>query len=131
MVEDKECVCATPKLFLGQMPPNVTKEDVWALFKAYGDVVRVDMLQTRDGRHRGCAMVWFERWAAAERALEGEAGGLPFGGDRTLVVKFADPPKRGESQAGIKAKKVFVGQVGGVHTVGAWLPGRCADGSTR
>ena len=131
MVGNKECVYAIAKLFLGQMPPDVTKDDVWALLQAYGDVVQLDMLQTRDGRHRGCAMVWFERWIAAERALEGEAGRLPFGNDRTLLVKFAVPPKRGESEAGIKAKRVFVGQVGGVHIVRAWPPGRCADGSTR
>ena len=31
MVEDKECVCATAKLFLGQMLLDVTKDDVWAL----------------------------------------------------------------------------------------------------
>ena len=61
MVEDKECVCATTKLFLGQMLPDVTKDDVWALLQAYGDVVQLDMLQTRAGRHRGCAMVWFKR----------------------------------------------------------------------
>ena len=74
---------------------------------------------------------WFERWIAAERALEGEAGRLLFGNDRTLVVKFAILPKRRESEAGIKVKRVFVGQVGGVHIVRAWPPGRCADGSTR
>ena len=46
-------------------------------------------------------------------------------------MKFAIPPKRGESEVGIKAKRVFVGQVGGVHIVRAWPPGRYADGSTR
>ena len=47
---------------------------------------------------------------------------MPFGNDRTLVVKFAVPPKHRESEAGIKAKRVFVGQVGGVHNVRAWSP---------
>ena len=63
MVNNKECVYAIAKLFLGQMPQtnDVTKDDVWALLQAYGDVVQLDMLQTRDGCHRGCAMVWFER----------------------------------------------------------------------
>ena len=61
MVDNKECVYAIAKLFLGQMPPDVIKDDVWALLQVYGDVVQLDMLQTRDGRHRGCAMVWFER----------------------------------------------------------------------
>ncbi|CAD7698562.1 unnamed protein product [Ostreobium quekettii] len=111
MADAKDCVCAVPKLFLGQMPPDVSKDDVLALFKGYGTIVRVDMLATRDGRHRGCAMVWFQRWGDAERALEGEAGGLPFGGSKSLVVKFADPPRRGENQTGVKAKKLFVGQV--------------------
>ena len=57
MVKDKECVCATPKLFLGQMPPDITKDDSWALFNAYGDVVWVDMLQMRNKHHKSCAMV--------------------------------------------------------------------------
>ena len=44
MVDNKECVYAIAKLFLGQRPPDVTKDDVWALLQAYGDVVQLDML---------------------------------------------------------------------------------------
>ena len=71
--------------------------------------MQLDMLQMHDGCHRCCAMVWFERWIAAEWALEGEASRLPFGTDRTLVAKLTILPKRGELEAGIKAKRVFVG----------------------
>lgn len=58
------------------------------------------------------AMVWYECWTDAEKALEAaEAGEVKLGGKRKVVVRVADPPRRGANLGGIKPKKLFVGQV--------------------
>ena len=56
----------------------------------------------------------YAKWREAEAAVESEQGKSSLGGNKPLVVKFADPPKRGSAGApvvGIAPKKLFVGQV--------------------
>lgn len=58
-------------------------------------------------------MVTFAKWAQAESAVETLQGTCSLGGQKPLVVRFADPPK-GDDARGIFPKKLFVGQVRGV-----------------
>lgn len=104
---EQDCVSCDPKLFVGQLPLDVSADDLTPVFSKYGEVDKVDVLGN------GSAMIWMGRWTDAERALEAaEAGELKLGGKRKAVVRIADPPRRGFHLAGIKPKKLFIGQVG-------------------
>lgn len=112
-MQKPEAVCAEPKVFVGQVPHEVTQEQVFSLFSKYGTIKKCALITGQDGRSKGCAMVTFERWAEAELAIEHENGTANLGGGRTLLVKFADPPRgRGDGPVmGVAPKKLFVGQV--------------------
>jgi len=103
-------VCGEPKLFVGQIPLETTKEEIVSVFSNFGTVKNVTVLTTPDGRSKGCAMVLFDKWAQAEWAITACNGSSFFGTQRTLVVNFADPPKRGGGAPPIAPKTLFVGQ---------------------
>ena len=70
-----------------------------------------------DQKSRGCAMVQFKKWAAAEAAMEGLNGTTLLEGNksRSLVVNFANP-RRGSVMAtpgetAIAPRKLSVSQV--------------------
>jgi CUG-BP- and ETR3-like factor len=105
-------VCPEPKVFAGQVPLEATQEQVLALFSQYGTVRNVVIITHQDGRSKGAAMVLFEHWGHAEAAIDGENNACNLGGTKPLVVRMADPPKRGDGPAmGIAPRKLFVGQV--------------------
>lgn len=104
-------VCGEPKIFIGQIPLECTQEDVLNLFRTFGTVKSASLMTHMDGRSKGCAMVLYEKWAEAEAAMEACNGNACLGGDRALVVNFADPPKRGGGVPPIAPKTLFVGQV--------------------
>ncbi|GIL73244.1 hypothetical protein Vretimale_4842 [Volvox reticuliferus] len=112
-MQKPEAVCAEPKVFVGQVPHEVTQEQVFALFSKYGTIKKCALITGQDGRSKGCAMVTYDRWAEAELAIEHENGTANLGGGRTLLVKFADPPRgRGDGPVmGVAPKKLFVGQI--------------------
>ena len=104
-------VCGEPKLFVGQIPLETTKEEIVSVFSNFGTVKNTTLLTTPEGRSKGCAMVLFEKWAQAEFAMNACNGKSFFGTQRTLVVHLADPPKRGGGVPPIAPKTLFVGQV--------------------
>ncbi|KAG2450180.1 hypothetical protein HYH02_000282 [Chlamydomonas schloesseri] len=112
-MQKPEAVCAEPKVFVGQVPHEVTQDQVFALFSKYGTIKKCALITGPDGRSKGCAMVTYDRWAEAELAIEHENGTANLGGGRTLLVKFADPPRgRGDGPVmGVAPKKLFVGQI--------------------
>ncbi|KAG2500011.1 hypothetical protein HYH03_002293 [Edaphochlamys debaryana] len=112
-MQKPEAVCAEPKIFVGQIPHETTQEQVYALFSKYGTIKKCALITGQDGRSKGCSMVTFERWSEAELAIEHENGTANLGGGRTLLVKFADPPRgRGDGPVmGVAPKKLFVGQI--------------------
>lgn len=105
-------VHAEPKVFVGQLPQEVTQEQVYKQFSQYGNIKQCVIIPSSDGRSTRAAMVLYERWAEAELAIEAENGTSSLGGSKPLVVRIADPPKRGDGPVtGIAPKKLFVGQV--------------------
>lgn len=102
-------------MFCGQLPFEVTTADVQNLFSQYatsGGLRSCQVVSGPDGRSKGCAMIMFNTWTEAELAVEGENNTTHLGGTKPMVVKFADPPKRGDGPImGIAPKKLFVGQV--------------------
>lgn len=110
--QESSPVCPEPKVFVGQLPFESSTEDVQSQFSQYGTIRSCQVITGPDGRSKGCAMILFSSWAEAEQAVESENGTTHLGGSKPLVVKFADPPRRGEGPiVGIAPKKLFVGQV--------------------
>ncbi len=82
---------AARRLFVGQLPPDISQDEVIAYFSPYGEVVHVSLLDTKPSAH-GCAFVEFSTWAACDRAITAGNGTNVFGGRslaKALVVKYA------------------------------------------
>lgn len=106
--ESQNAVASEPKLFIGQVPVDSTEEQLRELMQAHGDVQSVTIPRKSDSRR--FAMVTFAKWAHAESAVDTLHGTCSLGGQKPLVVRFADPPK-GDDARGIFPRKLFVGQV--------------------
>jgi RNA recognition motif-containing protein len=80
-------------LFVGNLGPEVTHEELRRLFEAYGQVVQVHIIVDRDtGLPRGFAFVEMTD-AEAEKAIRALNGSILR--DRTLDVNYARPrPER-------------------------------------
>jgi RNA recognition motif-containing protein len=108
-------VCAEPKLFVGGLRFEVSREEVFNHFSQYGPIRTCVLLKHQDtGKSKGCAMVLYSKWGHAEAAVTSENGtASPLSGPRQLIVKFADPQRRQEDGVlvGVTPKKLFVGQV--------------------
>ncbi|HSM55199.1 MAG TPA: RNA-binding protein [Candidatus Sulfomarinibacteraceae bacterium] len=70
------------RIYVGNLPYDVTEDDVRDLFAEYGDVQSVTMINDRDtGRFRGFSFVEMDDAEASDaiRALDGaEVGGRPI-----------------------------------------------------
>jgi hypothetical protein len=109
-------VCAEPKIFVGGLRYDVTQEDVGAHYLQYGPLRSAALLVHHDtGKSKGCAMVLFERWTAAEAAVAAEHGVVTrLSAPRQAVVKLADPQRNEHGVlCGVTPRKLFIGQVGG------------------
>ena len=81
-------------LFVGNLGPEVTHEELRQLFEAFGQVVQVHIIVDRDtGLPRGFAFVEMTNDAEAEKAIKALNGSILR--DRTLDVNYARPrPER-------------------------------------
>lgn len=109
-------MCISAQVFVGSLPAETTTEDINRLFSRYGKLKSASILSMPDGRSRGCAMLLYDTWTAAEAAIDAENGSMNLGGaaGKGMVVKFADPPKRGMDGGpvvGLVPRKLFIGQV--------------------
>ncbi len=110
--QDNPPVCPEPKVFVGQLPFESSTQDVQTLFQQYGTIRSCQVIAGPDGRSKGCAMILYSTWTEAEAAVDAENGTTHLGGSKPMVVKFADPPRRGDGPVvGIAPRKLFVGQV--------------------
>lgn len=80
------------RLFVGQLPPDISKEDVTAYFAPFGDIVDVSLSKNKLNTQPSCAFVEYSTWAACDKAIEAGNGQGVFG-DRKLtkpvVVKYS------------------------------------------
>jgi len=88
-----QAVAGQPRLFVGQVPTTVQEKDLLPLFSKHGDVETIQVVKGPDQKSRGCAMVQFKKWSAAESAMEGLNGTTLLEGNKSkaLVVNFANP----------------------------------------
>merc|ERR1719266_672788 len=76
-------------VFVGNLPWQTTWQELKDLCQEFGDVKRANILE-RDGRSRGCGVVWFHNSSDAKACIEG-LNGHDFDG-RELKVKFDEKP---------------------------------------
>ncbi len=83
------------RIYVGNLPYEVTEKDLAAVFTAIGPVSEVALIYDREtGRARGFGFVTMETEQAANTAIV-ELDGTQFGG-RTLRVKPATPKSRND-----------------------------------
>lgn len=82
------------KLFVGNLPSDTSREEIEAVFSAYGVVADVHIMDgTRSASGQSCAFVVYQRQAEAEYAiasLDGVYSARP--GLEPITVKLARPP---------------------------------------
>ncbi|KAL0037421.1 hypothetical protein WJX79_007127 [Trebouxia sp. C0005] len=94
---------APKKIFVGQVPRDITEEQLAPLFEECGEVLHLNILRTQKGQSSGCAFVQFRKWAEAESAIDRHnAKTVLPGAEVPLVVKFADARKKDGFANGIK-----------------------------
>jgi RNA recognition motif-containing protein len=84
------------RLFVGQIPSDVSDVDLRTYFSEYGNLVEVSLLSGKSNSQHGCAFVEYDRWAACDRAIAATHGQCIFSSSdgRSLVVKYAKSKDR-------------------------------------
>lgn len=69
------------KLFVGQVPKNMTEEDLAFIFEPYGRILDLTVIRDRrSGNHRGCAFVTYENGEDAVKVVSEMHGKYKFDG---------------------------------------------------
>lgn len=69
------------KLFVGQVPKNLTEEDLAIIFEPYGRILDLTVIRDRrSGNHRGCAFVTYENGGDAMMVVNEMHGKYTFDG---------------------------------------------------
>eukprot|EP00755_Sulcionema_specki_P025283 Sspe_Gene.82974::Locus_54403_Transcript_1_1_Confidence_1.000_Length_624::g.82974::m.82974 len=87
-------------LFVGTLPNTTTKDDLEILFSPFGSLTDTYLLkQEGRGRHR-CGFVSFASYPSAVLAIGRLNGFVIHEHEPPMCVRFANPPKTSEVQAG-------------------------------
>ena len=82
------------RLFIGLSSYTTTDENVRKLLEQFGEVEEAYVMKAKGGASKGCAMVHLKSRAVGQTAIDALHQKYTFeGGDRPIIVKFADPPK--------------------------------------
>ena len=69
------------KLFIGQVPKNMTEDDLAFIFEPYGRILDLAVIRDRrSGNHRGCAFVTYENGVDAMKVVSEMHGKFKFEG---------------------------------------------------
>ena len=69
------------KLFVGQVPKNLTEDDLAIIFESYGRILDLTVIRDRrSGNHRGCAFVTYENGGDAMMVVNEMHGKYTFDG---------------------------------------------------
>lgn len=103
------------KLFVGQVPKNLTEEDLAFVFEPHGRILDLTVIRDRrSGNHRGCAFVTYENGEEAMKVAEEMHGKFKFEGApwpaqvRPAAGEVEESPHRGDHD---DTSKLFVGQL--------------------
>lgn len=76
------------KLFVGQLPFELTEHDLWGWFSPYGMILELAVLRS-GGLSKGCAFLTYATKSQASTAMRA-LHGMQIAPSKRLVVKFAD-----------------------------------------
>lgn len=87
------------KLFVGNLSPNVTENDLNDAFAAYGTVTETNLMMDRHtGQSRGFGFVTMSSAQEAQKAIDGLSG-KPLAGV-AIIVSVARPREEGSGGGG-------------------------------
>lgn len=82
------------KLFVGNLPYDISEPELLDLFKEYGEIVNANLVKDRyTGRSRGFAFVEMDSRSSGQQAME--SMNKKVYKSRTLVCNEAKPQKKG------------------------------------
>lgn len=85
------CGVTPKKLFIGQVPPDVTQDQIRNVFQQYGNILDLNIMAPRKPGAMGCAFVTYGSWAESEAAMRAVDGKYTLpGSPHPVAVKFAD-----------------------------------------
>lgn len=58
------------QLFVGNLPPTITKEDLEAVFARFGAVAHVHVMHGKSQSGHACGFVWLDEMESAEKAID-------------------------------------------------------------
>jgi len=88
-------------IYIGNLSPNVTEEDLQQTFESYGSVESVKIIKDRySGESRGFGFVEMSAKSEAQSAIEGLNGKELKG--RTLKVNEARPQQKSRDRRGYR-----------------------------
>jgi len=99
------------KLFVGQVPPPTSEQQLRELFERYGKVLEIVILKDpRTGVHKGCAFVTYESRLSADKAIAAlnEQVQLPQAKNK-LAVRYAGVKQKQEEKQ--SEFKLYVGML--------------------
>jgi RNA recognition motif-containing protein len=107
----KEAAGPAYEVFVGNLSWNAAEADLRQQFASCGNIVRVKVLTSPDGRSKGAAFVGFDSAAGVDAALR--LAGAEFLGRQLKVSKAGDKPARRDQAPAARPDNnvVFVGNV--------------------
>eukprot|EP00437_Effrenium_voratum_P008172 CAMPEP_0181433114 /NCGR_PEP_ID=MMETSP1110-20121109/19121_1 /TAXON_ID=174948 /ORGANISM="Symbiodinium sp., Strain CCMP421" /LENGTH=131 /DNA_ID=CAMNT_0023556549 /DNA_START=61 /DNA_END=454 /DNA_ORIENTATION=- len=114
------------KLFVGSLPPDITKEEIEIVFKTYGDVTDVHVIagdRNRSATGQACAFVTYGGREGAETAIQVLNGVYKIREDapNAIQVNWADQPKaKAQAQVGM-ARATAAASVAAVDVTAAGM----------
>eukprot|EP00049_Salpingoeca_infusionum_P003152 m.64029 g.64029 ORF g.64029 m.64029 type:complete len:426 (-) comp11988_c0_seq1:1173-2450(-) len=110
-------------LYIKNIPVHVTEDELARTFGQHGDLISYRILRSSDtGESKGVGFVRFDKRESAEQAVQMLEGRAPFGGDQTLVVKFADNSDHSRDARHMHPSQMMMGQHHGHPGVLSYRP---------
>ncbi|MHC4546877.1 MAG: RNA recognition motif domain-containing protein [Planctomycetota bacterium] len=92
------------EIYVGNLPPNVGKDDLIGIFDKFGEVKEVRLIKDKSrGKFKGFAFIEMPSDDQAQKAIE-ETNGMDFK-ERALTVKEANPKKARSRGGRARVKK--------------------------
>ena len=105
------------KLFVGQIPRNIQQEELFELFKVYGDLEEIFIIRDQaTGLSKGCCFVRYKQKSSAEACIKALNKFLMDGATNPLQISYAAQNSSTNNMTGRNSAtdseiKLFVGQV--------------------
>lgn len=80
-------------LWVGDLPPDLTQENLQAIFEAYGTVTNSKVLPPKQPGQNASAMVRFGSIEEASWVVENVNGNVPQGLESPVIVRYANAPR--------------------------------------